>query len=620
MTRILTITLLCTLSLHLSATRAPVKFGKPDLADLQMTLYDPDTSAVAVVLCDYGYFDNQKLSTIHILRIKILKKEGLDWANRVFNGSDDLTIRGRTYNLVDDKIVTDKLKAQSIFRERIYGDHYRIKVSLPNVRVGSIIDIEVRMFGLPDSWYFQREIPVRWSEFRLEESEYIDFRKNYTGYIPFYESSRNRWVTKDVPAFKDEPYTSSSKNYITKFDFDILSYQIPGRFYKSVTTTWDAVAKQLNQHSYFGEALRGNLFLNSVAKEIQEKTSDKKEQLQLAYTMLRRVKWDESSRLYATNPSSLKSCYDDGTGSSADINLMLVSLLKKLDIEAYPVVMSTRANGYLPPFPTLEKLNYTLCYARIGEEELLLDNTEEYLGMNLLPIRCLNNSALILKDQQAQIINIPAKGKEKINAVYNLTIEEDNTLSGEASFMRDEYAAYDFRSEYKRYATQDEYLENMENQYSGLRVSSMDITNLENIQEPLKDSYTCTIRNAINASGDRIYINPLFHHQVDENPFKTENRNYPVDYAYQRSKTIIVNYIIPEGYEVEQLPESTRFSLPDNAASMLYNVAHSGNKIMVVYKIEINRVIHLSGDYGLLREFYNMIVKKHAEPLILKKV
>ena len=38
------------------AQKAPVEFGKIEKADLEMRVYDKDTSAVAVILCDYGFF------------------------------------------------------------------------------------------------------------------------------------------------------------------------------------------------------------------------------------------------------------------------------------------------------------------------------------------------------------------------------------------------------------------------------------------------------------------------------------------------------------------------------------------------------------------------------------
>jgi hypothetical protein len=39
------------------ASKEPMKYGKPETSELEMTVYEPDSSASAVVLCNYGYFN-----------------------------------------------------------------------------------------------------------------------------------------------------------------------------------------------------------------------------------------------------------------------------------------------------------------------------------------------------------------------------------------------------------------------------------------------------------------------------------------------------------------------------------------------------------------------------------
>ena len=74
-----TIAFAFTIILCVSAQKTPIKFGKIDMSDLQMEVYNLDTSAAAVVLCDYGHFDSKIFKFQRIIRIKILKKEGLDF-------------------------------------------------------------------------------------------------------------------------------------------------------------------------------------------------------------------------------------------------------------------------------------------------------------------------------------------------------------------------------------------------------------------------------------------------------------------------------------------------------------------------------------------------------------
>jgi len=126
MKRFLILAISCVMAGMVHAQKAPVKFGNIDIRDLEMTTYHNDTTAPAVILCDYGYFDARNIMFTRIIRIKILKKEGYNWANRVFSTSSKSDIKGVTFNLVDGKIVETKLQSKSIFAEKVSGSNYRM--------------------------------------------------------------------------------------------------------------------------------------------------------------------------------------------------------------------------------------------------------------------------------------------------------------------------------------------------------------------------------------------------------------------------------------------------------------------------------------------------------------
>jgi hypothetical protein len=73
----------------------PIKFGKVSEEELLMTVYEHDSSAPAVVLCDYGFFNLRDYMFTRIVRIKILNKEGLYLANDIYPGIEKTEIRGK---------------------------------------------------------------------------------------------------------------------------------------------------------------------------------------------------------------------------------------------------------------------------------------------------------------------------------------------------------------------------------------------------------------------------------------------------------------------------------------------------------------------------------------------
>lgn len=65
----------------------PIVFGKVPAADLKMTVFEADTTAPALVLCDFGratideFMSSYELRWEQHRRIKILSKEGFSYAN-----------------------------------------------------------------------------------------------------------------------------------------------------------------------------------------------------------------------------------------------------------------------------------------------------------------------------------------------------------------------------------------------------------------------------------------------------------------------------------------------------------------------------------------------------------
>src|SRR5690606_21783601 len=261
MFKALTLAALCAIlsTIECSAQKPPIKFGNVSMEEIKMTRYEPDSSAAAVILADYGeseiqYNQNQGFVLLfnRVTRTKILTKDGYEHGNfeiLLYNGDPEYReklsgLKVVTYNLVNGKIEETKASNDAIFQEA-YNDEYDIvKVAAPKVKEGSVIEITYRIqsqyiINLQD-WQFQSTIPVAWSEYRTRVPDFFTYEKYMQGYVApyireeeetpraitlnyktrtggggFTVSSTNfeqeridykerymRLVTKDVPAFK----------------------------------------------------------------------------------------------------------------------------------------------------------------------------------------------------------------------------------------------------------------------------------------------------------------------------------------------------------------------------------------------------------------------------------
>ncbi|MBI9053519.1 MAG: DUF3857 domain-containing protein [Bacteroidales bacterium] len=610
-----------------------MKFGKIDIKDLEMTVYDKDTTAEAVILCDYGVFNESRMEYTRHCRIKILKKDGVRWANERVRSSRNILLKARTYNLENGEIVITKMKAESKFEEKVNSYLYATRFSLPNVKVGSVIEYQYTIPWIPYEWRFQQQIPVIWSEFRMQQNQYVKVQKNFFGYIPLTIIEDGRWVAKDMPAFRTEAYMNSYTNFITKFEFDIRKIEYPPKYeeyyyytisyngvYEDFTSTWEEVSEALVHNKLFGGKLETMLFLNKEAEKINELNLSDIDKAKYIFELIKtKFTWNESERKYAY--SNLSYLYkDEHVGNSAEINLILIALLEKVGLNVKPVALSTRNNGLLSPvFPTLSKLNYTIAQLIIDNKQYLLDATDKLAPFGLLPKRCINGNAITVDENISSWIDLKATNNSAEVIYSKLNLKSDGEVNGDISFKFSNYAAYDFRKELETYTSQEEYIEDLEVHHKGLQINDYEINNINDVYRPVTTKYDVSFLNNANVIGDNIYINPMLFEKMDNNPFKIEERKYPVDYIHPIEKTYILNLSIPDGYLVEQCPKSVKVALPDNKGSFIYSIKNLGKSIQLTYKFSIKDVVILPTEYGYLKEFYNQIINKHSEMIVLKK-
>lgn len=603
------------------ASKPPIRFGKPSMKDLQKKVYKIDTTASAIILCNYGTFDPDKLEFDRIIRVKILKKDGEKWGNWTFRSMSQADIRGKTFNLVNGKIVADRLSSKSISHENIYNGYYVTKVSMPNVKVGSVIDIEETYSDIPSDWYFQKSIPMLYSELDMSPSTYIVFNKNYFGYIPFNIASNGRWVTENVPAFQEEPYMAPEKNYMAHFEFNLIKISIPGDFVHEYASSWKQIDDFLENNDQFGGALKSaSHFFNKEGDSIKEVSKTDLDKVKAALAVVHRIKWNGDDRLFPGGEGNLRYVFDKGRGNSADINLSLISILRHAGIEAYPVVMRTRDEGHLSMFsPTLFNLNYVMAYAKIDTTFYLLDGTVRGLPFPYLPKRCQNGKGRVLYKGKTAWVNLTNHVTTKSAGFYNLTLDKNQNLTGTVSDSYTGQFAYSLRKNYEDLGSHDKFVNEKMEKNSNLTIVKDTLLNLNKVQKRLIEKSSVVYKNQLLQldSLSYLYVMP---DRIKENPFKQEKRIYPVDFVYPFVKSGVIIINLPAGYKVMKLPQSARFVMPDNSGSFLFRIGAAGSRITVVYRFSINKPVILQNEYKTLKGLYMQVIKKESEPVVLKKM
>src|SRR5436190_10579751 len=231
--------LCCTLAVFTLTAHAQKEipgYGKIDKTELEMKDCEFDKAAEAVVLFDVGevYCDLNLSSAYNPLttqferhvRIKILNQKGTDFANihiRYINtgGVEDIkNISAQTINTdASGNAVITKVDKDAIYRKKINKRYSEVIFTFPEVKPGSIIEYKYKDdatdFYALHNWYFQKSIPVIYSQYVLDFPQELIMTATPTGLLSIRQSQTSKGVhtiktfsIANVPALRDEAYIS----------------------------------------------------------------------------------------------------------------------------------------------------------------------------------------------------------------------------------------------------------------------------------------------------------------------------------------------------------------------------------------------------------------------------
>jgi hypothetical protein len=644
-------------SLFVSAKDPEFKFGKVFDEEVKQTLCPIDSNAHAYYLFDVGsacyYYniDGFKITYLRHFRIKIVDKAGLDYATVLIpyyysSKSKELVsgIKAVAYNWEGNKIVKSPIEKKAILEEETSKNWYQKKFAIPNVKEGTVIEVSYEiqsdLIWSLDGWQFQYQIPVLYSNFEARIPEYFEYNQSQRGYFTintqvssssrsaslqtggslFYTEKVLNYTVKNCSAFPVGEELTTPQNYLSKVDFELASFQVPGVVYKDYTTSWADVNKLFLEDEDFGLRLKYTGYLDQDAKKIMEADKTELGRMKLSLALIKeKIGWNGKTSCYSFAP--LKKSFETGVGSSGDINLNLVALLNQAGLIAYPVVMSTRSNGMIHHVhASINQMNYVIAACRIGDDLILLDATDKYSEPDILPTRCLNEKGLIIDKEYSDWVQLLKGKKSKETVLYNLQLSDDGIFKGKISITDKEFKALYKRNRIKSFEAEEKYIEYIEEQNEGLNITGHSFENIDSLEKDLFLYYDVEINGQVEVAGNLMYFTPLLYDAYKKNPFSLETREYPVEYPYPIGEAVIINITLPEGYAFESVPKNCKLLALENNCQYLLRIGTEGKSLMISSSLQINQTLIPGNQYAELKSFFEQVVAKQMEKIVLKKI
>ncbi|HEY4154869.1 MAG TPA: DUF3858 domain-containing protein [Puia sp.] len=646
-----------------------IKFGKISPADFDLSGEKFDSGANAVIIADIGntsFEGNSRgdftLIYTRLVRVKILNKNGFDIAdNRIMlyhNSTGDAeklsNLKASTFNLENGVVTETKLDEKSVFDEKYSRNIDIKKFTLPALREGSVYDltytIKSDFYTHLRNWKFQGDYPRLWSEYQVTIPtmfHYVEHTKgdghfdvntvksvfqsftirvsNGTSSDDVYHLSGNsiqqRWVKKNVPALKDEPFTSSIDNYMAEVSFQLHYIQWTETSERhDYLSTWFIASDKLLQDDDFGGALdKDNHWMSEELKGITADCKSDEEKIKKIYCFVRdNFSCTDHDGIYAR--STLKDVYKKRSGNVAEINLLLTAMLRHENITADPAILSTRENGIADQsYPLMDQFNYVICVAYSNGKMLKLDASQPYNGFGKMVMDCYNGQARIINKEKPYLINLSPDSiqESKLTTVFIMNDEKGNPSGSFQTTLGNE-ESYQVREEIRKTSEKD-YFKKIQTGYgSDLSLENPVIDSLGSLSNPVSVHYLFDLKNLLSA--DVIYFNPMMSEMYKNNPFKPLDRHYPVEMPYKMDETYVLNMDIPKGYQVDELPKSARVAYNETDGLFEYLIQKGENDIQMRVHLKLNKAFFPTEEYSTLRDFFGYVVKKENEQIVFKKI
>ena len=621
---------------------------KLDNADLKTSKYEKNpTEAAEVLYKSYHYYivDGElKLDVVSRVKIyikdhaeKFLNQEIYTYDGKNNKSEKVSSLKVVTYNLVNDKVETTSVEKNSKYKSKESKNYTVTKFAFENVKDGSVVEYRYSVhspyFWAVDKVTVEDVVPIRRFEYVLDFPKYLGFNIDYKGSLkPKNRDDKDkniyggeyftyRFGYDDIAPYRDEKYVHNIDNYRTSIRAELNSsditmvgnpYESNKGGFKSYAVTWKDISKQLYESDYFGEQFkRKSLVKELLPVDIKNIESPEAKAAAVLKFVQKNYNWNGYYTVGTEDGKGIKDLVETKVGTSGEINLLLIMLMRSAGLDAQPVVLATIGRGLLMDHsPSLNQLNYTVAFLEIDKKAILYDASSKLSIPNLIRPTAFNYNGYLMTEKGAQKLNVLCPGKSTTYLTVNAHLNPDGTVDG--SFSDKDTMLYAIMNNEKFEEDKNAYQkESYKDRYA------FPFTNIKT--ELLEDnafqtSFDFDSDSFVDGIGGKLVFNPLLFlynksHEFDQ----TDERRSPIELYTGYDKIKKVTITLPDGYAFENIPKSKKFRTEDNAIQYVYKVTQEGNKLTVETTTTVEDPVYPKEYYPAFKQIFDNITKMEGQ-------
>lgn len=647
--------LLCSLFASAQQDEFGFPFGKATYADFDLKAYPKDTAAEAFVIKEVGeaHIDYNNLGllifTYHV-KIKIVKQSAASLANvsilldKSSTDKEEIkAFRAAAYNLVNNKIEESKIDMRALFFERNGKRQFDVaKFAIPNVREGTVIEyryaIESPFTYNFRKWEFQSDIPKLYCEYWTVIPANFVYNTTLRGFLRIAERKdmliphcivssgaeascvSTRYIMRNVPAFKEEEFMLAKGNYISAMNFELSEYRKLRGGVDKYTKEWKDADLELMQEERFGQQLRKgrNAFEGLFDASILSESDPLKKAMKVYDFVKYRMSWNEYRGAYTD--VGVKKAIEDKIGNVADINMALVVALREAGLAADPVMLATRDREQpIEIHPVLNDFNYVIARLTIGDTNYLLDAVDDFLPFGLISESCYNGKGRVIADAGSFWIELKPAERNRIISQVDLKLSKEGVMSGTVTHAYYGYAAVAQRKKMVGFADEKSYLDDTKAKNHTMEFTGYQRTLEDDLSKAIEEKFTVAIPAFDTPEAAQFLFNPNFNNRWETNPFKSETRNFPVDFGVPLERNLTVSVSYPDNIDVTSVPDKVRLALPNNGGRFIYGAVADGVTLTISNFMTISKPVYSTEEYPYLRELFAQKIQTENADIIFRK-
>jgi len=270
-------------------------------------------------------------------------------------------------------------------------------------------------------------------------------------------------------------------------------------------------------------------------------------------------------------------------------------------------------------YPSIDNLNYFIVRVVVGDKNYYLDATLKYCDLNVIPVDCMVERALCIFDKSSDWVNLSIIGNNTERNNLFVSFNEDGILTGKRIKNYMGACAFTFKRSYENAKDEAEFIQGAETR-NDISITGYNVEERRNANYAFVETYDFTSNTIQLGDNPIVTFTPLLFEAMRNNPFKSEERKLPVEFSYPEDDRINVSIIIPEGYAVDEIPQSARIFYGDNnEIEFNYLIQATEQNIQIAYRFNLTSCLIPAKDYDNLRDFMSKVYAKCQEVIVLKK-